>query len=540
MVLRPATPGFLVTLAATICLALVSFGVPLLKTFYFLSATINYQNIQGTATFGVLGYCLQTGANQACSNATVGWEFDPNALLSLNLPLNIDIPQVVVKWITYVLVLHIVGLGLAAISAVFGLLAHVREMAMTCFSSCVAGSAAVVVLLAFIFDLVFFFLIKARVTAVGGTATIGNALWLTLAAWVMLFFSGVFFAIGRCCFSSRPRVPKGSKNSGGGGGWGGFGRSHDATGGIPHSEAMRLEAVKAEADRKARQAEVGLPAFPTNGEAVPLKPKAEAQYYVEEDSDEDNHKPHYVPVTAGAAGGPHRRNSGSTTYTTNYAGRGRQQSTHQQQYAGGYMQGVPGTRSIDVYNNGSAQNPAFPAGPSGHAPYRQASGHSGYGYNSQPSSPPPMPIAQNNAYLTPGAGVGEVYGHGTNQSSYHSAVSHHTGQPSSYSQFDQAYTGSNDPYNTHQQNQSQLPGAYPSQARDQGYGSNAPGGYSAPVAGYARRGPISPRGPRSAGQGHVAAPWSQPGPMMPQESPPGYEMPPAGAGGAAPYPPEKR
>lgn len=75
MVLKPATPGFLVTLAATICLALVSFSVPLLKSFYFLSATINHSGIQGTATFGVLGYCLQTGTNQACSNATVGWEF---------------------------------------------------------------------------------------------------------------------------------------------------------------------------------------------------------------------------------------------------------------------------------------------------------------------------------------------------------------------------------------------------------------------------------------------------------------------------------
>ena len=328
----------------------------------------------------------------------------------------------VVKWLTYVLVLHIVGLGLAAISSVFGLLAHVREMAMTCFSSCVAGLAATVVLLAFIFDLVFFFVIKARISAVGGTATIGNALWLTLAAWIMLFFSGVFFAVGRCCFSGRPRVPKGSKSSNGK--WGGFGGGggHDATGGISHSEAMRLEAVKAENDRKARQTEVGLPAFPTNTEAVPLKRKPDAQYYVEDDSDEET-KPRYAPVVAGAAAGaiagaagPQRRNSASTTYTTNYAGRGRQQSSHQQQqYPGGYMQSAPGTRSIDAYNN---QAPAFPAGPSGHAPYRQASGNSGYGYNSQPASPPPMPIAQNNAYLTPGAAVGDVYpGHGVNQSS---------------------------------------------------------------------------------------------------------------------------
>ena len=201
----------------------------------------------------------------------------------------------------------------------------------------------------------------------------------------------------------------------------------------------------------------------------------------------------------------------------------------------------------------------------------------------------------------------------------HSAVSHHTGQPSSYSQFDQPYPAYNDPYNTQQQqNQAPVPGAYPPHAQEQDYRYTPPGGYT-PATGYdaaggyahheqqpyappvttspapygnpydgnhsgysqpfaaptrtytpptqqqqqqhpafpplntnmanempedARRGPISPRGPRSAGQGHVAPPWGQGGggggPMVPQESPPGYDLPPPGAGGAAPYPPEKR
>jgi len=305
------------------------------------------------------------------------------------------------------------------------------------------------------------------------------------------------------------------------------------------------------------------------------------------------------------------------------------------------MQGAPGTRSIDAYNN-------IAPGPSGQAPYRQGSARSGYGHNSQPSSPPPMPVAHNTGYSAPGAAIGEVYpghgghqspppmpvaqnagylspraaigelypGHGDQQSSYHSAVSHHTGQPSSYSQFDQPYPG-NDQYYT-QQNQPQIPGAYPSQGQGQygydnqatqsGYDaaaythfeqrpyappqttspapyndpySNNHGGYSQPFAAptrtytpptnqqqytgggggahpafpsvntavvndvqaESRRSPISPRGPRSAGQGHVAPPWSQAGQqqgMVPSEAPPGYDLPPPGEGGAAPYPPEKR
>ena len=82
---------------------------------------------------------------------------DINSLVGNKLP--IEIPTVVVKWITYALVLHIVALALAAGSALFGLLAHVREMSMTCCSTCVSGFAAAIALLAFIFDLVLAFIV---------------------------------------------------------------------------------------------------------------------------------------------------------------------------------------------------------------------------------------------------------------------------------------------------------------------------------------------------------------------------------------------
>ena len=74
-ILRPATPGFVVTLAATACLALVSFSVPWFKSIFFLKATMQQGNFSGTVTFGVLGYCFETGSQVVCSNATVGYEF---------------------------------------------------------------------------------------------------------------------------------------------------------------------------------------------------------------------------------------------------------------------------------------------------------------------------------------------------------------------------------------------------------------------------------------------------------------------------------
>lgn len=171
---------------------------------------------------------------------------------------NVQIPQVAVKWITYALFLHIVGLGLAACSAVFGLLAHVREMSMACCSTCVSGFAAGVTLIAFIFDLVLFFVAKARINAVGH-ASMGIAIWLTLAAWILLFFSGCFFAVGRCCINKR-----GPRNK-----WSGRGDQETHGPDTNYAEQMRMEAIKAEADRKANQAGGGggLPAF---YEAQPL------------------------------------------------------------------------------------------------------------------------------------------------------------------------------------------------------------------------------------------------------------------------------
>ena len=69
--IRPATPGFLITLLATVLLAVVSFSVPFIKSVYFLKATTT----DGYITFGTLGYCADISGTLTCSNATVGYEY---------------------------------------------------------------------------------------------------------------------------------------------------------------------------------------------------------------------------------------------------------------------------------------------------------------------------------------------------------------------------------------------------------------------------------------------------------------------------------
>lgn len=270
---------------------------------------------------------------------------DPNALLGNKTP--IQIPEVIVKWLTYALVLHIVALVFAVGSALFGLLAHVREFSMTCCSTCVSGFGAAVTLIAFIFDVAFFFVTKAGINKIpGGSAQIGSALWLTLAAWILLFLAGCFYSFGRCCISNRSRGPRDKLVD------------PSMPGGYEtgHAEALRLDAVKTEADRKARQkqGEIGLPAF---NEYDPSKPLTAS--YDEEDDPYFNHQPrqasgyHDVQVNRG--------------YTPNP----------------GYTPAPQGTSAMDAYYNTPAQ-PEAPLAATGYSP--------------QPSALARYPSTQGNLY----------------------------------------------------------------------------------------------------------------------------------------------
>lgn len=72
--IRPATPGFVVTLIATALLAVVSFCVPYFKSVFFLKADLDIGNNHGTITFGTLGYCWELPNGTTCSNPSIGYQ----------------------------------------------------------------------------------------------------------------------------------------------------------------------------------------------------------------------------------------------------------------------------------------------------------------------------------------------------------------------------------------------------------------------------------------------------------------------------------
>jgi len=82
--IRPATPGFIVTLVACVLLAVVSFCVPYLKSVFFLKANISVQGVNGSITFGTLGYCLELSNGTTCSSPSVGYELGESQIVFLD------------------------------------------------------------------------------------------------------------------------------------------------------------------------------------------------------------------------------------------------------------------------------------------------------------------------------------------------------------------------------------------------------------------------------------------------------------------------
>jgi hypothetical protein len=175
---------------------------------------------------------------------------DPNELLGVTM---FDIPQAITKYLTYVLILHVVALALALASTIFGLLSHISSLSVLCFPTCFAACASTCSLIALVFDLAMFYIAKARIDRVNGaSASIGMAVWLTLAAWLLCGFAGCAYGVGRCCVGSRDRKARDREDPQHN--YGGYVRTPSGNG----PDAMRMDAIR---DEQLRKKEQGLPAF---------------------------------------------------------------------------------------------------------------------------------------------------------------------------------------------------------------------------------------------------------------------------------------
>lgn len=195
---------------------------------------------------------------------------DLNKVLDLkDMPFNI--PTAVSKYLTYVLIIHIISLGFAALALLTGLLELIPGCVMMCFPTCLAGIAGGLALIVFIFDVAIFYIARARINAVqGASASIGAAVWMTLAAWLCCCFAGCAYGMGRaCCWDSGERggTRRRSRRE-----------RQEEEAAYNRDEQLRMQAIR---DDKLRQNEQDLPNFATF-ERQPLTSDVDDKYYYEE------------------------------------------------------------------------------------------------------------------------------------------------------------------------------------------------------------------------------------------------------------------
>ncbi len=164
--IRPATPGTLLTFVAAVLLGLVTISTPIIKSIYFLEATIGGNGPQAgqTARFGALGYCL----GGTCSNAALGYSFDPNQLLGIQV-VGSRYTSAVIKGLTYTLILTPSPSALRS-SLVSRRHLALREFSTNCFGSFVTGIGALITAVAFGLDLALFIVARQRINSINGAS----------------------------------------------------------------------------------------------------------------------------------------------------------------------------------------------------------------------------------------------------------------------------------------------------------------------------------------------------------------------------------
>lgn len=105
----------------------------------------------------------------------------------------------VIKGLTYALVLHPIALAACILTLITGILANCGDLSLKCLNSVFSSLASFVTLVAVGCDFALFIIAQKRINDVtGASASLGNALWMTLIAWICIILSSFFF----CCGSS--------------------------------------------------------------------------------------------------------------------------------------------------------------------------------------------------------------------------------------------------------------------------------------------------------------------------------------------------
>jgi len=211
MGLGPIHCGSFLLLAACVLLLVATISAPVVHDISFL----NVHNGGSETTFGVFGYCQNANVGHGtCSGSKLGYDIASiSGEVSSHTYINSHL-----QTLTKALILHPIACGIAFIAFIIALLSHHIGFIL---ASLISFLAFIVSLAALVVDFVLFTIIKHEINHnTSATASYATAIWLTLAATIVLFFAG--FVVCFECFGHRSRSRNATGAGTAGAGYGGY------------------------------------------------------------------------------------------------------------------------------------------------------------------------------------------------------------------------------------------------------------------------------------------------------------------------------
>ncbi|KAJ6520604.1 hypothetical protein DFH09DRAFT_1193997 [Mycena vulgaris] len=176
--------GTFLIFAALALLIVASISAPTVSKINFLHVAVANGS---SVNFGSLGYCIQMVESNSCTPTGVGYRI-ADEIAAIGIDSFSRVKAASLHGLTEGLILHQIAAGVAGIAFLLAVCSHRIGYL---FSSAVAFLAFLISLAVLIIDFIVFGSVKDHVNKNNGSAKFGNAIWMVLAATIVLFFASI-------------------------------------------------------------------------------------------------------------------------------------------------------------------------------------------------------------------------------------------------------------------------------------------------------------------------------------------------------------
>ncbi|KAF7321046.1 hypothetical protein HMN09_00191900 [Mycena chlorophos] len=177
--------GTFLIFAGFALLLVASISAPTVSKIDFLHIPLSNGS---SVMFGSLGYCiLNSGGGHSCTPTGVGYKIG-DEINALGFDAFNSAQDTTLHGLTQAFILHQIGTGVAGIALLLALCSHRLGYLV---ASAVAFLAFLIATAVMIIDFVTFGSVKHHVDHNGGSSKFGNAIWMVLAAAIVLFFASI-------------------------------------------------------------------------------------------------------------------------------------------------------------------------------------------------------------------------------------------------------------------------------------------------------------------------------------------------------------